>query len=437
MVYRRRSREARQRGLAAVAACVLAVSGAAGAEPPGSGAAGRLVASKESGWPQWRGRRRDGVSDEKGLLPSWPEDGPRLLWKATGLGGGYCSPIVAGGGIFITGDVGQQLRIFALRGDGKVKWQTVNGQAWKRSYPGSRASCCYDSGKLYHMNAHGRAVCLDAETGKELWAVEVLKRFQAGNVTWGISECLLVDGPRVIVTPAGRKALMAALDKQTGETVWTTPPLAEETADYGSPILVELGGRRCIFACGSRHAFAVDADSGKLLWTFRHEIRKATVSTTPVFHGDSLFITNSHVREHAFYRLRIDPAAGRAEKAWSLALKNNSGSMLLAGGRIYGGVVRDPQGWACVDPGSGKLLHVSSELGNGSAIYADGRLYCLSDRGEAGLLKPSSDGLEVVGRFRLPGAKKNVFAHPVLCDGRLYLRCEQDLYCHDVREAGQ
>ena len=429
----RRMRQARRLLRLVAAGCVLIASQASLRAGPGKAAPGRPIASKESGWPQFRGPRRNGVSDEKGLLASWPEGGPKLLWKAHGLGKGFCSPIIVGGSIYIAGDVGENLRIFALDGEGKLKWQVGNGAAWKKSFPGARGSCNYSEGKLYQMNAHGRVVCLDAATGRELWSVETMKRFEGKSITWGISECLLVDGPRVIVTPAGRKALMAALDKQTGETIWTTPPLDEEAPDYSSPILVQWAGRRQIFKCGSRHAFAVDADSGKLLWTVRHEIPSAMVSTTPVFHDGALFITNSHIKEHAFYRLRLDPAGDRAEKIWSLKLKNNNGTMLAVDGRIYGGAVRDPKGFACVDPGSGKLLHLSEEIGPGSCVYADGRLYCLSDRGLATLSKPTADGLEVVGSFLLPDAKKNVFAHPVVCDGRLYLRCEQNLYCYDVR----
>src|SRR5574340_339127 len=181
---------------------------ASAAEPLPDG----LIASPEPGWPQWRGPRRDGISAEKGLLQGWPEDGPRLVWKAGELGTGWSSPIVVGNRLYITGDVDDDLVIFALDLDGKPQWRAVNGKAWKGAVPGARACCAFSEGRLYHLGAHGRVACLDAASGKELWAVDVLERFQSRNVTWGLSECLLVDRARLIVTPGGKTALVAAPD---------------------------------------------------------------------------------------------------------------------------------------------------------------------------------------------------------------------------------
>ncbi len=226
---------------------------------------GTLVASKEAGWPQWRGPRRDGISDEKGLLQAWPEGGPKLVWKIGGLGQGWSCPIVTGGSIYITGDVGEDLVVFAFDPEGKPRWKAVNGRSWTGQYPGSRGACVYDGGALYHLNAHGRVACLDTRTGRETWAVDVLERFDGAGILWGLSECLLVDGPRVIVTPGGKKGAMAALDRKTGETLWASDPIEGNSAGYGSPILFELGGRRYLVSCPSKHAFGVEADTGRNL----------------------------------------------------------------------------------------------------------------------------------------------------------------------------
>jgi hypothetical protein len=146
-----------------------------------------LIASPEPGWPQWRGRRRDGISDEKGLLASWPEGGPKLLRKVSGLGRGWSSPIVVGQRLFITGDVGDDLVIFAFDREGKPLWQAKNGKSWQGQFPGARACCAFSEGRLYNCNAHGRVACLEAATGKELWAVEILDRFEGRNITWALS----------------------------------------------------------------------------------------------------------------------------------------------------------------------------------------------------------------------------------------------------------
>ncbi|MBE3070378.1 MAG: PQQ-like beta-propeller repeat protein, partial [Planctomycetes bacterium] len=170
-------------GLATPAAC--GAEAAAGAE---GAAADGLIASPEAGWPQWRGPRRDGVSLETGLLQAWPEGGPRLLWTASGLGRGWSSPIITGGRIYITGEVGDDLRIFALDLEGKKVWDVANGAAWKDPHPGARATCAYSDGRLYHMNAHGRVACLDAADGREVWAADVLERFAGRQLTWALSE---------------------------------------------------------------------------------------------------------------------------------------------------------------------------------------------------------------------------------------------------------
>jgi outer membrane protein assembly factor BamB len=215
-----------------------------------SRAVAELIASPEPDWPQWRGPRRDGISDEKGLLQSWPKEGPKLIWKIDGLGKGWSSPIIVGNRLYITGDVGNDLVIFAFDRNGTAQWQAKNGRAWKGSYPGARACCTFSEGRLYNMNAHGRVVCLEAASGKEFWAVDILERFASKNITWALSECLLVDGPHLIVTPGGKKALMAALDKRTGRIVWTTEPLGDQIS-HCSPILFRFAGRRLIASCSS------------------------------------------------------------------------------------------------------------------------------------------------------------------------------------------
>ncbi len=220
-----------------------------------------LIASSEGGWPQWRGPRRDGTSSETDLLRTWPSTGPRLLWKAEGLGRGWSSPILTGGSVFLTGDVGSNLVVFCLDLQGHVVWKATNGLAWTGSYPGARACCAYSQGVIYHLNAHGRLAALEARTGRELWAVDILQRFEGQEPTWALGECILVDGPRVLVTPGGHKALMAALDKTTGATVWASEPVDAPT--YTSPILFRQGGRRIVANCSAKHGFGLDAGHGE------------------------------------------------------------------------------------------------------------------------------------------------------------------------------
>jgi len=399
------------------------------ATPPG-----KLVASKEPGWPQWRGPRRDGISDEKGLLQSWPEGGPKLLWKVDGLGRGFSCPVVTGGTIYITGDVGEDLHLFAFDLDGKSRWKAVNGRAWTGQYPGARGACVYDEGAVYHMNAHGRLARFDARTGKEAWAVNVLERFGGVVITWGLSECLLVDGDRLYVTPGGKKAAMAALDKKTGDTVWASDPIEENNAGYGSPILFELEGRRLLVNASSRHVFGVDADTGRNLWKRVRPSEYQALCFTPVLCGDGVYVTTPGKNGGTLYRLGAQDGPPRVETVWDTPLDTLQGGTLLVDGYLYGSGYMGFKGWAALDVATGQPRFTTRELPSGSAIYADGRLYCLSERGEMALLKPAPAAFEFAGRFPLTEERKqDVWAHPVLCDGRLYLRYHDTLSCYDVR----
>ena len=406
------------------------------AAPGKAAGAPKLIASTETDWPQWRGPRRDAISGETGLLDAWPDGGPKLIWKIAGMGKGWCSPIITGGRIYIVGDVGSELRIFALGLDGKVKWRADNGKAWKKSYPGGRAACCYSEGKIYHMNGHGRVVCLDADTGKEQWAVNVLERFDARQQSFGMSECLLVDGNNVIVTPAGKKALIAALDKKTGQTVWTGKARAEETetAGYSSPILVDWSGRRVIIATTSFRTFAADAVSGKVIWTAGLPLTKNACSTIPVLCGDSVFVTNTSVKEQSSSMLRISPVGDKVSKAWTLPLRTTCGSSLHVGGNVYMAGAKGIKGFLCLDAKTGKVKAKLPEPIDASMLWADGKLFVLSVTGQALLLKTTGDRFETLGSFAVvPGKKKDAWTHPVLLGGRLYLRYHDTLFCYDVK----
>lgn len=392
-----------------------------------------LIASPEPGWPQWRGPRRDGISQETGLLQAWPAEGPKLLWKKDGLGTGWSSPVVASGRLVLTGDVDGDLVIFAFDVDGRPQWQAKNGKSWDGPFPGARASCTFSEGRLYHLNAHGRLACLDASTGEELWAVDILERFQGENIQWALSECVLVDGPRVIVTPGGKKALMAALDKRTGQTVWTTEHPGEGEATYCSPILFRFGGRRLIAHCSSSHGFGADADTGELLWQVPVKNRFGTNVSMPIYGSGAVYFVTPYGELGRLYRLRSRQGRITAEHAWTHPLDTVTGCGVLVDGVLYSAGYRSPKSWFAVDWQTGETRHELKELTTGAAIYADGRLYCLDEKGNVALL--TLPAMEMVGRFTLEigDRVRDAWAHPVLCDGRLYLRYHDSLWCYDVK----
>jgi len=402
-------------------------------EAPGEGP----IACAEPGWAQWRGPRRDGISNEKGLLKKWPNGGPKLLWKAEGIGRGWSSPMIVDGRLYITGDIDDDLVIFAMDTDGRVIWRGKNGRAWNGSYPGSRACCALSEGRLYNLNGHGRLNCLDCDDGEELWSINILEKFQGKNNPWAVSECLLIDGNNVIVTPVGRKALIAALDKRTGKTRWKTPRLGDDRVTHTSPILFRFGGRRIIAQCSSAHGFGVDADTGELLWTVPLENQYGVTSATPIYGAGGVFYVTPYTEHGRLYQLRRTDDGIDAMHQWTNRLDTSNGSGVFFDGMLYSSGYRKNKWFIAADWTTGEFRHELKEFTVSAPIHADGHIYVLDEDGFVGLLKADKDSLEIVGRFQLVQNERRVrdaWAHPVLLDGHLYLRYHDTLWCFDVRE---
>ncbi len=279
--------------------------------------AGALVSfagqpGEEARWPTWRGAGRDGKSRETGLLKAWPEGGPKLLWRAAECGQGFRSVAGAGGLIYTAGDLDGRSCVVALDLDGKLKWRAPNGPAWRvprstgwaGSFDGTRATPTFDDGRVYHLSALGRLGCFDAKTGRELWAVDVTKRFGGRRPIWGYAESVLIDGEKLYVYPGGSEGYMAALDRKTGKVVWANKTIGQRAA-YGSAVLVADGGVRQLITLTATAAIGVDAETGKLLWTHRHVNRHKDNVNTPIYHKGSVVICSGY--ERGLRRLCSEP----------------------------------------------------------------------------------------------------------------------------------
>lgn len=420
------------------------------AVPPDQAIRTELVRSGEPGWPQWRGPKRDGICEEKGLLQTWPEGGPKPCWHSAGLGKGYSAPVISGERIFLAGDVQDDLLVFALDLDGRLIWRATNGASWRAPYPGARASCTYASGRILHMNAHAQVTSFEASSGRKVWSVDLRERFGSRKITWATSECLLVDGSRVVVTAGGSGALMAAIDIATGIVVWTTPALREGTSglevtdiasgagadgpSYASPVLISVGGRRQIVGCSQQHVFGVDADSGRLMWARPLRTRHDVIAMTPVVLGDGFFVTAPHTEDGKRYRFRVDNGTLGVQEVWTTKLDTCHGGAVLLADAIYGSWYSNGKGWACVDAQSGSVRYESRAMAKGSVLYADNRLYILSEEGEMVLVRPTPTEFDIQGKFQfVQGRRNDVWTHPVIHNGRMYLRYHEKLSAYDIR----
>jgi outer membrane protein assembly factor BamB len=397
---------------------------------------GLLASADEApSWPQFHGPNRDNVSTETGLLDKWPEGGPKLLWTASGLGHGFATVAIADGRIYTAGDVGEDTVITALDTEGKVVWRAANGRAWTGQQPGSRSTPTIDGDRLYHQSPHGDVICLDAKSGRRIWGLNVLERFRSENVTWALAESLLVDGDSVVCRPGGPEASFVALDKRTGQIVWTAPSTGD-LASYSSTTLAECRGMRILLALMSRALVGVNADTGELLFRFEHVSPWDENIMMPIYHDGHVFFST---RTAGSVKLRLDVQGDRAsvEEVWrSDELDNHHGGAVLLDGYLYASShVSNRRKWVCLDWKTGQPMFVVEGIGQkGSLTYADGMLYVMDERGNVGLVRPTPRAHEIISRFRLPqGGRGPTWAHPVVCGGRLYLRHSDFLYVYDVQ----
>ena len=234
----------------------------------------------------------------------------------------------------------------------------------------------------------------------------------------------------VFATPCGAKGLVVALNKHTGDTVWATPPLEEEQPSYASPILLTLDGRTLLVNSATKNAFAVDMGNGELCWKLSQVDPKNTVCTIPVLAEDDLVFTNASRGYGGVFGVRLKAAGG--ERTWAKELTISHGSTVCVEGTVYGASSRgEVRGWVAMNAKDGSIRQVA-DLEGGSLIYADGRFYCLTQRGLMTLQKLTPDGFQTVGSFQV-GEGKDIWAHPVICNGRLYLRVQEQLLCYDIR----
>ena len=220
-------------------------------------------------WPQWHGPNRDNVSSETGLLQSWPEGGPPLLWKSAGRGGGYSGPAISGGRVYSLGYREADEVVWALDAkDGKEIWSTKTLQAnTEMGYPeGPRCTPTVDGDHVYVLSAGGNLACLEKAGGKLVWQVDLVKNHGGKMMSgWGYSESPLVDGGRVIVTPGGPQGTMAAFEAGSGKLVWQTKEITDQAA-YSSIVIATLAKTPQYVQITDAHVFGVSPADGKVLW---------------------------------------------------------------------------------------------------------------------------------------------------------------------------
>ena len=385
-------------------------------------------------WPQFRGENRDGKSADTGLLKEWPAEGPELLWAVEELGHGYASVAVTGGSLYTVGMEDKTAYLYACDLDGNLKWKRPYGPAWTGSVPGARNTPTSNDGLVYVMNGYGRVVCFDASTGEEKWAVDVGERFGGRDTAgFGFTESPLVDGDKLICTPGGQNAGIVALNKKTGETVWVCDEL-DEKSGYCSPIAVQRGSLRIIVTLTGESLVGIDAETGKLLSRHPHDGFSGIHAVSPVYEDGRIYITSGNGGPRG-EMLELSEDGTSMTRKWSDSkLDCYHGGVIVHDGYVYGTSDLNSGGnWICLNLKTGEVAGEIAGVGEGSIAYADGMLYCYGENGMVGLTKASPTDFRLISSFRVGKPNDEHWAHPVVADGRLYIRHGKALMAYDIK----
>lgn len=391
-------------------------------------------------WPSWRGPNRDGISTETNLLKEWPTDGPQLLWQAKGLGKGYSSVAIDDGRIYTVGSRKGGTSLMALNlKDGTEIWSTEVGSGNPNCTP------TVDGDLVYALGRSGDLLCARTDDGSVVWRKNFGQDFGGKMMSgWGYSESPLVDGDRLICTPGAKDAMLVALNKTTGELIWKSAMpedvgnKGKDGAAYSSVVISNGAGVKQYVQLVGRGLIGVRADDGKTLWTYNYVANGTANIPTPLVKGDYIFASTGYNTGCALVQLSKSGDGVDAKEVYFVpgkTLQNHHGGMILLGDYVYFGNKHNNGFPVCLELLTGKVVWEGGRgAGSGSAAiaYADGHLYFRYQDGVMALIEATPDQYNLKGKFKLASVLGKSWPHPVVCDGKLYLRDQDVLMCYDI-----
>jgi outer membrane protein assembly factor BamB len=381
-------------------------------------------------WPQWRGTNRDGKSAETGLMKSWPAGGPTRVWQATGAGEGYSSFSVSGGRLYTLGARGSTEYVMAFdEATGKKVWEVENGRRFSNDRgDGPRGTPTVDGSQLYAYGASGDLRALDAASGKTLWHVNVLQQFGGSNIIWGLSESPLVLSDRIIVNAGGPEASIVAISKKDGSVLWRSQG---DRAGYSSAIVHEVGGIPQAIVFTASRGVGIDTRDGRLLWSYDRVSNRTANIATPIARGNHVFLSSDYGTGAALLQLMPSGNTITAKEVYfTNDMRNHHASSVLIGEHLYG---FSSAILTAMKFDTGEVAWRDRSVGKGSVIFADDRLYLYSETGVVGLAEANPAGYREHGRFEIRSGSLPTWSHPVVANGKLYLRDQDNIYAYDVR----
>lgn len=378
---------------------------------------------------QWRGKNSEAKYEAPDLLKSWPEAGPDVIWHFDELGDGFSSPVFANGKIYVGGMDNNVGYIFILNTSGTLEQKIEYGKEFEVNYPGSRATPTIVGNMAYISTGYGELICLDLETAKRVWSKSLDTDFGAENLRFGFTESIVVDGEELYFTAGGTDSNIVALNRMSGELIWTSKGNGKLSA-YCTPKLLQMQGRQILVTHMADDIVAVDTKDGKVLWTYPHPNQYNIHPNTPIFQDGDLLCFSGYGQGCVRLKLSLDGAS--VTKVWSTEkMDNQMGAAEIVNGHIYGSGHKS-RGWYCLDWNTGEVKWSSAEMGNGVIIMAGDKFILYSERGELALVNPNPESFEIISKAKVELGTAQHWAHPVVDNGVLYVRHGKSLIAYKI-----
>ncbi|MCD6347429.1 MAG: PQQ-like beta-propeller repeat protein [Bacteroidales bacterium] len=388
---------------------------------------------------EWRGENRSGIYNDKGLLKVWPEGGPELVWEYEGIGNGYGSPVFTNDKMYIMGEADSLAYLFAFDLNGTLLWKKDFGKEWVKNFNGSRSAPTVVDDLVYVTSGIGNLYCFDRNTGEKIWSVDMINDLHGTYPLFGYSESVIIDGDEVFCTPGGRDTNVVALNRFTSDIIWVSKG-AGERPGYNQPQIIRLKDRNILANFTAYELMAHDTKTGELLWKHdqdnipvaEHEPGKGDTHANAIIYDDG-FIYYAAGDGNGGVKLKLATDGRSIKEVWrNKDFDSFMGGIVKIGDHLYGcGSLK--KDFKSINAITGEI-EKSLKIGSGAVIAADSMLYYYNFRGEVMLITQDPLNMEVVSKFRMTKGAKEHFAHPVINDGKLYIRHGNVIQAYNIKE---
>lgn len=387
------------------------------------------VSALAADWPHFLGPAGNGISPEKGINKNWTAKPPKELWRVALSDNGFSGPAVAGGRVFIVDHKGDRDIVRALDlATGADAWQyayqdTANTNA---GYGYTTSTPAVDNGKVYTLSHLGVLNCLEAQTGKLVWSRNLTADFGGRLPSWNLAVSPFIDGDRVIVTPGGNEAAVAALNKLTGETIWKGG--GSDIPGYATPAVAVMRGVRQYVVFTGVSLLGVDAQTGAQLWRLPWKAEYNINAASPLVSGDYIIIATGYGSGRTAL---VQIKETGPEVLWTNPQLNPKfNTPIVMGGNLFTTTERNTLYCADARTGAVRWSQKGFELGGLCAV--DGVLLGLDGaNGDVVMFSPSPDAFQELGRIKPLGGMS--WTAPIVADGKLLVRNQKALVCLDMK----